>query len=159
MAARLTTRGRWKMDLKERLVADSREALKAGEKLRLSTIRLILAEVQNAEIASRGGLGDDEILEVVSRQARKRKEAIVEFARGGRQDLVDKEKHELSIIEVYLPEQLSEEEVRGMAEEVIREVGAVSPGDLGKVMGKLMPALKGKADGRQVNQMVREMLQ
>lgn len=148
-----------RMDLKEKLSADYKEALKAGEKLRVSTIRLILAEIKNAEIAKREDLSDEELLAVVSREARKRKEAIEEFEKGGRVDLVEKETSELAMIEAYLPEQLSDGDVRSMAEEAIKEVGATSPGDLGKVMVKLMPRLKGKADGKKVNQMVREMLQ
>jgi uncharacterized protein len=147
------------MDLKEKLSADYKEAMKARDKLRVSTIRLILAEVKNAEIAKRGELDEEELGAVIAREARRRREAIEEFGKGGRQDLVDKETYELSVIEAYLPQQLSPDEVRSLAEEAIREVGAGSPADIGKVMGKLMPQLKGRADGKQVNQMVREMLQ
>lgn len=147
------------MDIKEKLGAEYKAAMKAGEKLKISTVRILISEIRNAEIAKRGELTDEEILEVVSREARKRREAIEEFGKAGRQDLVEREERELSVIKEYMPEQLSPEEVRRMAEEAVREVGATSPGDMGKVMGKLMPRLKGKADGRQVNQMVREMLQ
>lgn len=147
------------MELKERLSEEYKAAMKAGEKLKVSTIRMLISEIRNAEIAKRGDLDDEELLQVVSREARKRREAIEEFGKAGRQDLVDRETFELSVIERYMPEQLSEDEVRLMAEEAIGEVGASSPGDMGKVMGKLMPRLKGKADGKQVNRMVREMLQ
>ena len=147
------------MELMERLKADYIKAMKAGEKLRVSTLRMILSEAKNAEIAKRGELSEEELMSVIYREARKRKEAIEEFGKGGRQDLVDKESFELSVIEDYLPRQLSAEEVRRMAEEAIREVGAASAADLGKVMGTLMPRLKGKTDGKKVNQMVREMLQ
>ena len=147
------------MDLKEQLNSDYKESLKAREKLKVSTIRLMLSEIKYAEIAKRDELSEEELLGVISREARKRKESIEEFAKGGRQDLVDKEKYELSVIEAYLPQQLSEQEVRRMIEGAITEVGASSPGDLGKVMSTLMPRLKGKADGKQVNQIVREMLQ
>jgi uncharacterized protein YqeY len=147
------------MDLKETLNSDLKTALKAGEKLRLSTIRMLLSEIRNAEIAKRGELTDEELLAVAAREARRRKEAIEEFTKGGRQDLVDKETYELSVLEAYLPEQMSDEEVRRVVSETIAEVGATSPGDLGKVMGKLMPKVKGKADGKKVNQFVREMLQ
>ncbi len=146
------------MGLKERLGDDCRAALKAGDKLRVSTLRMILAEAKNAEIAKRGELDDDELDAVVAREARRRREAIEEFGKGGRQDLVDKETYELSVIQEYLPEQLSEEEVRSLAEEAISEVGATSQADLGRVMGKLMPKVKGKADGKLINQLVREML-
>ncbi len=147
------------MDLKERLLEEYKVAMKARERLKVSTIRMLQSEIRNAEIAKRGELTEEELLGVVSREARKRREAIEEFEKAGRQDLADRERFELSIIQEYMPEQLSQEEVRRMAEEAIREVGATSPGDIGRVMGQLMPRLKGKADGRQVNQMVREMLQ
>lgn len=147
------------MDLKDGLTADYKKAMKDGDKLKVSTIRLILSEIKNAEIAKRAELDEDELLTVVSREARKRKESIEEFGKGGRQDLVEKEERELEIIESYMPEQLSEEEVRRMIEETIADVGASSASDLGRVMGKLMPRLKGKADGKKANQIVREMLQ
>jgi uncharacterized protein len=147
------------MDLKERLTGDYRQAMKDGDKLKVSTIRLVLAEIKNAEIAKRAELDEDELLSVVSREARKRRESIEEFGKGGRQDLVDKEERELEMIEAYMPEQLSEDEVRRTVEQAIADVGATSASDLGKVMGVLMPRLKGKADGKKVNQMVRELLQ
>jgi uncharacterized protein YqeY len=147
------------MDLKERLTGDCRQAMKDGDKLKVSTIRLVLSEIKNAEIAKRTELDEDELLSVVSREARKRRESIEEFGKGGRQDLVDKEERELEMIESYMPEQLSEDEVRRTVEQTIADVGATSASDLGKVMGALMPRLKGKADGKKVNQMVRELLQ
>ncbi len=147
------------MELKDRIDSECKTALKSGEKIKVSTLRMILAEVKNAEIAKRGDLSEEELLAVVAREARKRKEAIEEFGKGGREDLVAKESEELAIIQAYLPEQMSDGEVRSIVEETIKEVGATSSGDLGKVMGKLMPKIKGKADGKKVNQMVREMLQ
>ncbi len=147
------------MDLKETLADDYKQAMKDRDKLKVSTIRMVLAGVKNEEIAKRGELTEEEFLTVLAREARKRKESIEEFGKGGRQDLVEKEERELSIIESYLPEQLSEDEVRDIIDRTIQEVGATSAGDLGKVMGKLMPLLKGKADGKKVNQMVRERLQ
>jgi uncharacterized protein YqeY len=147
------------MDLKGTLTEDYKKAMKAGDKIKVSTIRLVLAGVKNEEINKRDELTEDELLTVLAREARKRKESIEEFGKGGRQDLVDKEKSELSIIESYMPEQLSEDEVSDMIDKVIKEVGATSGADLGKVMGKLMPLLKGKADGKKVNQIVRQRLQ
>lgn len=149
---------RTEMSLKETLGEDSKNALRSGEKLKLSTIRMVLAEIRNAEIAKREDLTDEEVLQVVSREARKRKEAIDEFAKGGRQDLVDKETYELSVLEAYLPEQMSDEEVRQIVSQTIEEVGASSPSDLGKVMSAVMPRVKGQADGKKINQLVREML-
>lgn len=145
--------------MKETLNEDLKTSLKAGEKLKLSTIRMLLSEIKNAEIAKRGELTDEELLAVAAREARKRNEAIEEFSKGGRQDLVDKETYELSVLEQYLPEQMPEDEVRRIVAETIEEVGASTPTDLGKVMGSLMPKVKGKADGKKVNQLVREMLQ
>lgn len=133
--------------------------MKAGEKIKVSTIRMILAGIKNAEIAKRGELDEDELLSVLAREAKRRKEAIEEFKKGNRQDLVDKETQELKVIESYLPEQLSEEDVRKIITEVMQEVGASSPGDLGRVMGRVMPRLKGRADGKLVNQIVREALE
>ncbi|MBK5091963.1 MAG: GatB/YqeY domain-containing protein [Actinobacteria bacterium] len=147
------------MELKERLSKELGESLKAGEKIKVSTIRMILSEIKNAEIAKRGELDDDELLLVLAREAKRRKEAIEEFKKGDRQDLVDKETEELGIIETYLPEQLSRDELQAIISETIDEVGASSPGDLGKVMGSIMPKLKGRADGKLVNLMVRETLE
>lgn len=147
------------MDLKEQLDNDLKESLKAGEKLRLSTIRLLRSEIKNAEIAKRGELTQDELLAVVSREARKRKESIEEFGKAGRKDLVDKETFELGVLEKYMPEQMSEADIRAIVEETINEVGAAAPGDIGKVMGKVMPKVRGKADGKLVNRMAREMLE
>jgi len=147
------------MKLKERLSQELGPSLKAGEKIKVATIRMILSEIKNAEIAKRGDLDDDELLSVLGREAKRRKEAIEEFKKGNRQDLVDRETEELKIIEDYLPEQLSEDELRGIINDTIDEVGASSPGDLGKVMGRVMPKLKGRADGKLVNSMVRETLE
>jgi len=147
------------MELKERLSKELGESLKAGEKIKVSTIRMILSEIKNAEIAKRGELDDDELLSALAREAKRRKEAIEEFKKGDRQDLVDKETEELRIIETYLPEQLSREKLQAIVSETIDEVGASSPGDLGKVMGSIMPKLKGRADGKLVNLMVRETLE
>ncbi len=146
------------MNTKERLRLDMKESLKAGEKLRLSTIRMMLSEIGNAEIAKRDELSEEEMVTVVTREAKRRKEAIEEYEKAGRQDLVDKESFEYSVIESYLPRQLEEAEIRRIIEKAVEETGASSPGDLGKVMSVVMPSLKGKADGRTVNLMAREIL-
>ena len=147
------------MELKERLSKELGQSMKAGEKIKVLTIRMILSGIKNAEIAKRGELDDDELLSVLAREGKKRKEAIEEFKKGNRQDLVDRETEELRIIEDYLPEQLTDDELWGIISETIDEVGASSPGDLGKVMGRVMPKLKGRADGKLVNKMVRETLE
>lgn len=147
------------MELKEQLNLDLKQSLKSGEKLKLSTIRLLLSEIKNAEIAKRGELDEGELLAAVAREAKKRKEAIEEFGKAGRRDLVEKESEELSVLEGYMPEQLSPDELRRIIVDTIEETGASSRGDLGKVMGKIMPRVRGKADGKLVNQMVREILE
>jgi uncharacterized protein len=147
------------MGLKEELNDQMKASMKSGDKVRLSTIRMLLSEIKNAEIAKRGELTDEELMAVVSKEAKVRKESIEEFSKGGRQDLVDKESKELKVLEEYLPEQMSEDELRRMIGETIEQVGASSPGDIGKVMGSLMPRIRGKADGKLANQIAREMLE
>ncbi len=146
------------MGIKERLMEDMKEALRSKDKIRLSTIRMINSLIKNAEIDKRGELTEEEIVQLLRKYAKQRKEAIEMYEKGGRQDLVEKEKRELEIVESYLPEELSEEEIRKLVREVIEEVGASSPKDLGKVMKVVMPKVKGRADGSLVNRIVREML-
>ena len=146
------------MGIKERLMEDMKEALRSKDKIRLSTIRMINSLIKNAEIDKRGELTEEEIVQLLRKYAKQRKEAIEMYEKGGRQDLVEKEKRELEIVESYLPEELSEEEIRKLVREAIEEVGASSPKDLGKVMKVVMPKVKGRADGSLVNRIVREML-
>ena len=146
------------MSLREQLDTDLLEAVRSKDELRRSALRLIKASVQ-AEEKSRGeGLGDDDVVQVLSREAKRRRESIDAFRQGNRPDLVEKEEAELAILAKYLPEQLSEDEVREIARAVIEEVGVSGPGERGKVMGKLMPRVKGKADGKMVNRVVGELL-
>lgn len=147
------------MTLVEKVEEDCRNALREGHKLELSTLRMLLAELKNARIAKREELTEEEELQVAAREARKRKEAIEGFTRGGRLDLVERETEELKVIEAYLPRQMDEEEVARVVAETIREVGASAPSDLGRVMSAVMPKVKGKADGKKVNRLVREALQ
>lgn len=128
------------------------------QKLRVSTIRLLNAEIKNAEITKRGELGDDEVMEIVQRQIKRRKEAAEQYKKGNRVDLAEKEEKEAVILADYLPKQLSDEEIRRLAEKAVQETGAASVKDMGKVMGKLMPEVRGKADGKRVNEIVSEML-
>ncbi|MDD5486636.1 MAG: GatB/YqeY domain-containing protein [Dehalococcoidales bacterium] len=145
--------------LKNRLSEELKTALKAGDKCRLSVIRLTLAAIKNAEIAKRGDLTEPETLDVISRECKKRAESIEAFEKGNRQDLADKEKEELAVLKVYLPEQLSREEITAAVKEVIEATGAKTMAEKGKVMGMLMPKMRGKADGRLVNEVVEELLQ
>jgi len=146
------------MGLKEKLDEDLRIAMRAKDEVRKSVLRMLRSELHNEEIAVRGSIGEDDILAVISRQARKNRESIFEFGKGGRDDLVQKEKAELDILAEYLPTQLSHDDISAIALETIQEVGAVGPNDKGKVMGQLMPQVKGKADGAMVNIIVVELL-
>ncbi|WP_457568151.1 GatB/YqeY domain-containing protein [Desulfurobacterium sp.] len=146
------------MGLKERLVKDMKEAMKARDKVKLSTIRMINSLIKNAEIDKRGELTDEEILSLLQKYAKQRRESIELYEKGGRKDLVEKERAELAIVESYLPEQMDEDEIRKVVEEAITETGASSLKDMGKVMKVVMPKVKGKADGSLVNRIVRELL-
>jgi len=125
---------------------------------RKSTLRLVMAAIKNAEIEKRRELTEEELLAVIAKEAKQRRESIAEFERGGRQDLVDREEAELQILLAYLPEQLSREEIAAQARQIIAEVGAASPAQMGQVMRQLMPLMQGKADGKLVSQVVKELL-
>ena len=146
------------MSLKERLKADMKEAMKAKDKVKLSTIRMINSLIKNAEIEKRGELTDEEIIQLLMKYAKQRKESIEMYEKGGRQDLVEKEKAELAVVESYLPKQMSEEEIRELVKQIIEEVEASSIKDMGKVMKAVMPKVKGRADGSVVNRIVKELL-
>lgn len=144
--------------LEQKINQDYMEAMRAGDELRKETLRFLRAALKSAQIDKRAPLTEEEIWEVIKRQAKQRRESIEQFRKGNRDDLAAKEEAELAIIESYLPAQLSREEIEALARQVIAEVGAASPRDLGKVMGKLMPQVKGRADGRLVNEVVRALL-
>lgn len=148
--------------LKERLQADLKEAMKARDEVRLRTVRSLRAAVMAREIELRtGGTGDipeSEALAVVQKQAKQRRDSIEQFEAAGREDLKAVEVAELAVIETYLPEQLSEEEVRKVVEEIVGESGAASMKDMGKVMGPSMAKLKGLADGKLVQEVVKKVL-
>jgi uncharacterized protein YqeY len=147
--------------IQDRLFADMKEALKAREegKVRLSTIRMARAAIKNAEIAKGHSLNDEETIEVLAKEVKERQDSIPEFARGGRDDIVTKLEEEISILREYLPAPLSERDIRQLAQKAIEEVGATSQRDLGKVMGAIIPKTRGRADGRLVNKIVRELLE
>jgi uncharacterized protein YqeY len=146
------------MNLKDRLTEDLRQSMRQGDERRKSTIRLVRAAIINAEIEQGEDLGEDEVLAIIAKQAKQRRESVAEFAKGGRQDLVDQEEEELQILLSYLPAQMSRDEIEVAAQQVIAEVGATSMAQMGEVMRQLMSQLKGKADGSLVNQVVREIL-
>lgn len=152
------------MGLRARLDTDLKEALKAGEKIRASAIRMLLAAVKTREVAEdrrgdrRAPLSDPEVFQVIASACKQRRDSIEQFRAGGRQDLVEKETAELAILEAYLPRALAPEELRAKVTAAVRATGASSPRDMGKVMSHLMPELAGRADGKLVSEMVREAL-
>ena len=147
------------MSLLDTINQDLKTAMKSGDDVGKRTLRGLKAAITRAE-KEKGNqpLTDDEILAVLQKQAKQRRDSIEAYQQAGRDDLVAEESAELAVIETYLPQQMSEEEIRTVAQRVIEEVGATGPRDMGKVMGKLMPQLRGKADGRLVNQVVRNLL-
>lgn len=146
------------MNLLDSLNQDLKNAMRAGDDIRKRTLRTLKTAITRVEKDKGQALSDDEILAVIRRQAKQRRDSIEAFQKGGRQDLVDAEQAELEILESYLPAQMSEADIRAAAEQVIAELGATSMRDMGKVMGKLMARLKNQADGRVINQIVRELL-
>ena len=144
--------------LAERLNNDLKQAMRGGDKVRRSVIRLVLAAIKNAEIARHTALEDSDILGIIAKEARQRQESIEAFKQGSRQDLVVKEEAELAVLQQYLPQQITRDEIIAEARRVIEEVGAQGPSDKGKVMPKLIAQLKGKADGREINAVVTELL-
>lgn len=146
------------MALKDSIREALRKALKAQHKTEVSTLRLLLSEIKNAEIAQQKPANDSRVLEVIAREAKRRRESIEAFSRGNRADLVAQEEAELAILMGYLPEQMSREEIISAARQVVEVVGARGPGDKGKVMSQLMPQVKGKADGKEVSEIVTDLL-
>jgi len=149
------------MGLQDRLREELKEAMRRRDEVAVSTLRLLLSAIRNEEIAlgvPKGQLDDPGVLKVVAREVKRRRESIEEFRRGQRPDLVAKEEAELAILEGYLPQKVSREEIVEAARRVIEEVGAKGPRDIGKVMPKLMAELRGRADGREVNAIVSELL-
>jgi len=145
------------VELKTRLGEDLKAALRSGDKLRTSVIRLLTALIKNREVEKRGPLTDAEGLQAIMTSCKQRQEAMDQY-RQGRQDLVDKEAAELSILQSYMPKPLTSEELQVLVLEAIREVQATSPKEMGKVMAILMPRVTGRADGKVVNTLVREAL-
>jgi len=164
------------MALKGNIREDLKETVKNREELKSSVLRLLLAaifnkekekryklskgkpELNEIELEEESQLNDEEIIDVISSEAKKRKESIGEFEKGKRMDLAEKEKKELEILEKYLPEQLSEEEIKKLVKEAIEKIGAKEIKDMGKVMAELMPKVKGKADGSLVSRIVKDLL-
>ncbi|HIC93851.1 MAG TPA: GatB/YqeY domain-containing protein [Anaerolineae bacterium] len=146
------------MSLKDKLMEDLKQALREGDERRKSAIRLVMAAIRNAEIEKRRELDDGEILHIIAKEVKQRRDSITEFEKGDRQDLIDQEKAELEVLLAYLPPQMTREEIEEAARRVIQEVGATGLGQMGEVMRRLMPQVKGRADGRLVSEVVRALL-
>lgn len=145
-------------DLKQKLTADLKQAMRDGDKLKRDTLRMLMAAINNAEIARRDVLPEADVLGLIAKDVRLHKESIEAFQQGNRPDLVAQEEAELSILQAYLPQQMSREEIVAAVRQVIAEVGAQGPSDKGKVMPRVIAQLKGQADGRDINEVVTELL-
>ena len=140
------------------LLSDLKGAMKSKDSLKVDTLRLIVSEIKNREIDLREELGDEAIIALLTTQIKKRKEAAGMFEKGGRTDLKEKEEKEIAVIQVYLPEQVGEEELRQRIQAVVAETGAQGPKDMGKVMKVIVPEFKGRAEGDQIRNIVTELL-
>lgn len=147
------------MDLKEQMRADMAAAMRGGEAQRRDVLRMLLAAVKQVEVDSQTTLDDPGVQDVLRKQIKQRQESIADFARAGRQADVDRETAEIAIIEAYLPQMMSRAEIEAIARSVIAELGATDAKAMGQVMGRMMPHVKGRADGRLVNEVVRSLLQ
>ena len=146
------------MNLKESFLSDMKEALRAKDSLKLNTIRGMVSEIKNREIDLRREIEDDEVVSIIATQIKRRKEAATLFEKGGRNDLYEKENKEMIILQEYLPDQVSEESLRKRIQELIEELGVVEIKDIGKVMKKVTPEFKGRADNGQIKNLVAECL-
>jgi uncharacterized protein YqeY len=142
----------------KKLQEDLKAAMKEKDKLRISTIRMLISELKNAQLEERGELSEERELSVLTSYAKKRRESIKGYEQGGREDLAASERQELELVMAYLPEQMGEEEIRIEVERVIAETGASGPGDMGKVMGQIMSKFKGRVDGNTVKAIAIEKL-
>ena len=146
------------MGLQQNIEDDFKQAMKSKDSVRMDVLRMIKTEIKNKEIEKREPVTDEDIIAILSRLQKQHLESISLYEKGNRKDLMDKEKQELEIIQSYLPKQLSKEELLKLIDTVIQEVGATTIKDMGKVMGAIMPRVKGKADGKTVQNLVREKL-
>jgi len=145
-------------DLKRSITDDIKGAMRSGDTLKKDTLRMLIASVNNVEKARQSDLDNADILGIIAKEVKRHQESIAAFKQGNRQDLVAREEAEMAILQSYLPEQMTREDITAAAREVIGALGAQGPGDKGKVMKELMPKLKGKADGKEINEVVTELL-
>jgi hypothetical protein len=148
------------MSLKDQLANDLKDAMKQGDEVRKSTLRMLMSAINMEEVAGseRRELADDQVTKVIARQVKQRRESIDEFEKAGRTELADKEEAEMKVLQAYLPEQMGREEIEAEARKVLAEVSAAGPQDKGKVMQALMPRLAGRAEGRDINEVVTRLL-
>jgi uncharacterized protein len=147
------------MELKARIQADMADAMRAGDAEKRNALRMLLAAIKQVEVDERRALSDADVVSVLTRQVKQLRESVADAEKSGRNALATQVQAELTIIESYLPQMISREEIRARAEEIIDQLGASDPKAMGQVMGRLMPELKGQADGRVVTEVVRELLQ
>jgi uncharacterized protein YqeY len=146
------------MHPKDQILQDLKDAMRSGDTKRREALRLLTAAFKQVEVDQRKELTEDDVIGILTSEAKKRREAIEEAEKAGRAELAAQEKYELALIQTYLPQQLSRAEIEKFVREAVREVGATTPKDMGKVMKVLMPRLQGQADGKLVNTIVKEVL-
>ena len=146
------------MSLRQRLEADMKDAMRAREAERRDALRYVLSAVKNAEIEKRGELTEQEEIQLIRTQVKQRQDSIEQFRKGGREDLAEREEAQVKLLEVYLPQQMSDEELAAFVQQGIAETGAQGPKDMGKVMGALTKAANGRVDGRRLSAAVRDAL-
>jgi uncharacterized protein YqeY len=144
--------------LRDRIAEEMRAAMKAREQTRVSTLRMLMAAMKNTQVEKGHELDDDEVVDVIAREAKRRRESMEAFEKGGRAELVQKESAELAVLEAYLPAKLGDDELARLVDDAIAETGASSPKEMGQVMKALMPKVKGRADGAAVSAAVRARL-
>lgn len=144
--------------MRERILTDLISAMKSKDKEKLSVLRMVKGAMQLEEINVKHELNDEEVVRIISKQIKTRKDSITEFEKGNRQDLIESTMNEIKILEEYMPEQMTEEEIAKVIEEVFAEVNPTGPSDMGKIMGKISPLVRGKADMGLVNKMIKEKL-
>lgn len=146
------------MSLKDKLMDDLKESMKNKEQVKKSVVTLIRSAIKQKEVDERVELTDEDILSIISKQVKQRKDALEDFTKGGREDLIAQTKEEIEILSSYLPAQLTDEELETIIKQVMEKVGATSMKDMGKIMGMATPLVKGRADGRRINEMVKTLL-
>lgn len=146
------------MPLMDRINDDMKQAMKSKDKLKLSVIRMVRSAIKYVEIDKGSALSDDQILDVLTREVKQRRDSLQEFEKAGRTDLAEKEQNEIEILKDYLPKQLTEDELKGIIQDTIKQLGATSKKEMGQVMSVVMPKVKSRADGKLISKFVQEFL-